>query len=185
MPDEFPYSGTQLVDESQPTDGTLGAQLDDAVRENRRALNFLWGRAAVRHFRHVDLVPLTQETSVQGDKIVEFDIAESPHTLVRLTGGFEGQIIYLMVADTSPDNVVILHHNSQYISLADGRDFHMQPGDLVCLRNQGGSIEEEEAGVWVEVFREVAGAILGLISPGRDRFEIGVSDQGALVVTEL
>lgn len=182
---EFPFSDSKLIDESQPNDATLGTALDDSVRENRRALNYVWGRATIRHSRRVDLVPLVQSLSVQGDKILLLAISETPHTLVQLTGGYEGQIIYLLLEETTPGDQVILHHNSQYIALTDGRDLALQPGDLICLRNVGGDLEASVNGRWVEVFREVAGAIMGLISPGGDRFELGVSDQGAVTVREL
>jgi len=183
MADEFPFSGTQLIDPSQPTDGTLGTALDDAERETRRAINFVWDRATVRHFRHVDLVPLTRELDVRGDKILEMDISELPHTLVQITGGYEGQIIYLMVAESTeevPSKAITLHHNPQYIALRDSQDFLMKPGDVVILRNSGGDIDLGTAGSWVEWGREVAGTLYGMLSPDGTRFSVEVTNQGAL-----
>ncbi len=182
---EFPVSDTQLIDETQPTDGTLGAQLDDAEREARRALNYLWQRGSVRNYRLANLVPLVQDLSVQGDKIVEMAITESPHTLVQLTGGYAGQIIWLLVKATGQDDQVIIHHNPSFIGLADSRDFYMKPGDLLALRNVGGDIEGGENGYWQEILRQVGGAVLGLISPSRDLFSVTVNDQGALVVEKM
>ncbi len=181
---EFPFSDELVLDESQPTDSTLGLSLDDRMRETRRAVNWIYQRTGARHFRHHDLVPFVQEVSVLGDKFVEFDMTETPHTLVRLTGGYDGQIIYCLLAESDPPNTLIWHHNDSYIKLKDGRDFHMLPGDLLCLRNVGGDLEGEE-GHWEELFREINGAILGLISPGRSRFQVTVTDEGALQVEDL
>lgn len=188
MADEFPYSDSKLIDEAAPSDGTLGSALDDEVRKTRRGINYLWDRATIRHFRHVDLVPLVQSLSVKGDKILEMDMAETPHTLVQLTGGYAGQVIYVTVADDDEDvtgKELILHHNNQYIKLRDAQDFHMQRGDVSVLRNVGGNIDSEEDGYWEEWFREIAGSLLGMVSPNGDRYQLTVSDQGALVVTEV
>lgn len=180
---EFPYDETRLVDPESPADGDLAATLDDKLRETRRALNYLYERSSDRAYREVELEPLATTVALLGDKVLVLTAAEADQAVAQFTGGYEGQLLNVVLADDSPD--LTIHHNASYISLADSQDFIMKPGDLLCLRNLGGDPDSETDGSWREAFRAVNGAILAMVSPDTSRFAVTVSDQGALQVEEL
>jgi len=183
----FPESDQHLVDPTVPNDSTPVSSLDDYIRQNREALNFLWDGTILKHFQRIVLVPLTQSFDVKGGKFYELDITEVPHIVAQLTSGYEGQIIYLLLAANDmqvPDKQITFHHNSNFIKMRDNKDFILKPGDLLCLHNEGGVIGESE-GVWIEDWRMLGNAHYGLVSPNNNRFSLGVSEQGALTVETL
>lgn len=180
---EFPFDETRLVDPDSPEDGDLAATLDDVLRETRRALNYLYERTSARAYRDVELEPLATKVALLGDNVLVLTAAEAEQAIAQFTRGYEGQLLNVVLADDSPD--LTIHNNASYISLADGQDFLMKPGDLLCLRNLGGDPDTKINGSWREVFRAVNGSVLAMVSPDNNRFAVTVSDQGALQVEEL
>ena len=179
MGEEFPHSDTQVIDASQPGDATLGVDVDDAMRETRRAVNWL-GRRIGAGARDVYLAPGLGIIDATGAMFVTVNVALSPGTLLSIDGGQEGQIVYLAVKESTPPKRLVARHNDTLIRLRDGRDFTLAPGDVLCLRNHGGA--SAAGGWWEELFRQLDGCVLGLVAPDEARHRVTVTNAGALQV---
>lgn len=134
------------IDATTPTDATLGAALDNSIREDRDQINLLWAALGDvgAGFGYTARALSAGTYAASGIPLeVNAVSAAAPQTLTDITAEQDGFVQLLRFADGN----VTVAHDAAKIDLQNSVDFTPAAGDMLVLVSFGG--------VWHELTRKI------------------------------